>query len=24
MLHVLQAFGGPGRTALGFAPPYSM
>jgi len=24
MLHVLQAFGGPGRTALGFAPTYSM
>ena len=22
--HVLQAFGGPGRTALGFAPTYSM
>jgi len=22
--HVLQAFGGPGRTALGFAPSYSM
>jgi histidinol-phosphate aminotransferase len=22
--HVLQAFGGPGRTALGFAPAYSM
>jgi histidinol-phosphate aminotransferase len=24
MLHVLQAFGGPGRTALSFAPTYSM
>lgn len=24
MLHVLQAFGGPGRTALTFAPTYSM
>jgi len=24
MLHLLQAFGGPGRTALGFAPTYSM
>ena len=22
--HILQAFGGPGRTALGFAPTYSM
>ncbi len=24
MLHLLQAFGGPGRTALSFAPTYSM
>jgi histidinol-phosphate aminotransferase len=24
MLHVLQAFGGPGRTAVSFAPTYSM
>lgn len=24
MTHVLQAFGGPGRTVLGFAPTYSM
>jgi len=24
MLHVLQAFGGPGRTVLSFAPTYSM
>ncbi|MBD5788070.1 histidinol-phosphate transaminase [Cellulosimicrobium terreum] len=24
MLHVLQAFGGPGRTAISFAPTYSM
>src|SRR5664280_1267826 len=24
MLHVLQAFGGPGRTAIGFTPSYSM
>ncbi|HSV39051.1 MAG TPA: histidinol-phosphate transaminase, partial [Nocardioidaceae bacterium] len=24
MLHILQAFGGPGRTALSFAPTYSM
>ncbi|MFV0426730.1 MAG: histidinol-phosphate transaminase [Beutenbergiaceae bacterium] len=24
MLHMLQAYGGPGRTALGFAPTYSM
>lgn len=24
MLHVLQAFGGPGRTAMSFAPTYSM
>lgn len=24
MLHLFQAFGGPGRTALGFAPTYSM
>lgn len=24
LLHVLQAFGGPGRTALGFTPAYSM
>ncbi|GAB7191080.1 histidinol-phosphate transaminase [Kineococcus sp. NUM-3379] len=24
MLHVMQAFGGPGRTALSFAPTYSM
>jgi histidinol-phosphate aminotransferase len=24
MLHLLQAFAGPGRTALGFAPTYSM
>src|SRR5262249_12736374 len=24
MLHLLQAFGGPGRLALGFAPTYSM
>jgi histidinol-phosphate aminotransferase len=24
MLHLLQAFGGPGRSALGFAPTYSM
>ncbi|MGI8523136.1 MAG: histidinol-phosphate transaminase [Nocardioides sp.] len=24
MLHLLQAFGGPGRTALGFTPTYSM
>lgn len=24
MLHVLQAFGGPGRTVLGFSPTYSM
>ena len=24
MLHLLQAFGGPGRTALGFDPTYSM
>lgn len=24
MLHVMQAFGGPGRTALSFAPSYSM
>jgi histidinol-phosphate aminotransferase len=24
MLHMLQAFGGPGRTALSFAPTYSM
>ena len=24
MLQLLQAFGGPGRTALGFAPTYSM
>ncbi|MFP3590153.1 aminotransferase class I/II-fold pyridoxal phosphate-dependent enzyme, partial [Paraburkholderia sp. SIMBA_055] len=22
--HILQAFGGPGRTAFGFAPTYSM
>lgn len=24
MLHILQAFGGPGRTAMSFAPTYSM
>ncbi|XVX21745.1 histidinol-phosphate transaminase [Actinomycetota bacterium] len=24
LLHILQAFGGPGRTALGFTPAYSM
>ena len=24
MLHIMQAFGGPGRTALSFAPTYSM
>ena len=24
LLHLLQAFGGPGRTALGFTPAYSM
>ena len=24
MLHLLQAFGGPGRLALSFAPTYSM
>ncbi|WP_291793081.1 histidinol-phosphate transaminase [Brevibacterium sp.] len=24
LLHILQAFGGPGRTALGFVPSYSM
>jgi histidinol-phosphate aminotransferase len=24
LLHVLQAFGGPGRTAIGFTPAYSM
>lgn len=24
LLHILQAFGGPGRTALGFTPGYSM
>src|SRR5690625_7441682 len=24
MLHLFQAFGGPGRKALGFAPTYSM
>ena len=24
MLHLLQAFGGPGRTAVSFAPTYSM